>query len=208
MQPAIEQFRINIVRVRNLGELTKTLNAQTTAALDLSDILRAEIVLAVSALDHFVHEIVRLGMLEAYRNERQRTRSFQNFRVSLSSVSHAISDSPNQDWLEQEIRIRHGYRSFQNYDNIAEAMRLVSELNVWSEVSKRIGIDIQQTKDTLGLIVNRRNQIAHEADMNPSYSSISPWPIDEDMVDEAVRFIERIAEAIYLTVSETGGAGN
>ena len=208
MQPAIEQFRINIVRVRNLGELTKTLNAQTTAALDLSDILRAEIVLAVSALDHFVHEIVRLGMLEAYRNERPRTRSFQNFRVSLSSVSHAISDSPNQDWLEQEIRIRHGYRSFQNYDKIAEAMRLVSELNVWSEVSKRIGIDIQQTKDTLGLIVNRRNKIAHEADMDPSYSSISLWPIDEDMVDEAVRFIERIAEAIYLTVSETGGAGN
>lgn len=39
MQVAIDQFRVNIARVRNLGAIYNTLNAQITAAIDLSDIL-------------------------------------------------------------------------------------------------------------------------------------------------------------------------
>jgi len=60
MQTVINQFRTNISRVRNLGSIFGALNSQTTSVLDLSDILRAELVLAVSALDHFIHELVRL----------------------------------------------------------------------------------------------------------------------------------------------------
>ena len=39
MQAAIDQFRRNIQRVRNLGSLHQVLTSQTTPALDLSDIL-------------------------------------------------------------------------------------------------------------------------------------------------------------------------
>ena len=62
MQTVINQFRANIVRVRDLGVIYSALKAQTTGAIDLSDILRTELVMAVSALDHYIHEIVRLGM--------------------------------------------------------------------------------------------------------------------------------------------------
>ena len=47
MQTAIDQFRTNINRVRNLGSIFEALDSQTTSVLDLSDILRAELVLAV-----------------------------------------------------------------------------------------------------------------------------------------------------------------
>lgn len=66
MQAAISQFRANLERVRNLGAIYKTFRIQTTEVLDLSDILRAQLVMAVSAFDQYIHEIVRLGMLEAY----------------------------------------------------------------------------------------------------------------------------------------------
>ena len=203
MQTAIEQFRLNIERVRNIGALTKTLYTQTTPALDLSDLLRAEIVLAVSALDHFVHETVRLGMLEAYRNERPRTRSFQNFQVSIGSISGVASDIPNSDWLEQEIRKSHGHRSFQSPDNIAEAVRLISESSLWNEVASRINTSRQDIRERLILIIKRRNQIAHEADMDPSYPGVR-WPIDEQMVDSSIDSIEQIAEAIHAVINEQG----
>ena len=38
MQVAIDQFRVNIARVRNLGVIHNTLNTQTTAVIDLSDL--------------------------------------------------------------------------------------------------------------------------------------------------------------------------
>ena len=203
MQTAIEQFRLNIERVRIIGALTKTLNAQTTGALDLSDLLRAEIVLAVSALDHFVHEIVRLGMSEAYRNERPRTQSFQRFQVSIGSISSVVSDTPSSDWLEQEIRNSHGHQSFQNPDNIAEAVRLISESSLWNEVASRINTSRQDIRERLILIIKRRNQIAHEADMDPSYPGVR-WPIDEQMVDNSIDCIEQIAEAIHAITSMNG----
>jgi hypothetical protein len=41
MQSALDQFRISIQRVRDLIALHNSVKAQATAALDLSDILRA-----------------------------------------------------------------------------------------------------------------------------------------------------------------------
>ena len=201
MQTAIGQFRVNIVRVRDLGSLSRILDSQTTQALDFSDVLRSEFVLAVSALDYFIHEIVRLGMLDIYRGNRPRTPAFQRFQVSMSSIEDAISDSHSDTWLEQEIINRHSYQSFQTYENIAGAVRLISSAQLWSEVAGRVGLTTQELRETLGLIVSRRNRIAHEADMEPSDPGM-PLPIDDHIVDEAVNFIEQIAEAIFATVTQ------
>lgn len=201
MQTAIEQFRINIIRVRNLGSAAKVLDAQTTADLDVSDILRSELVMAVSALDQYVHEVVRLGMLDAYKGNRIRTQQFLRFQVSLESALQGISAPANEGWLEDQIRTRHSYQSFQNYDNIADAIRLISAAQLWAEVSKIVGMDQRDVRETLRLIVSRRNQIAHESDINLFHPD-ERWPIDELTLNEAVNFIERIAEAIYSVVSE------
>ena len=72
MQAALELLRGNIRRSRDLVSVSRAINIQTSDALDFTDILRSAMVMSVSALDHFVHEIVRLGMLEAYRGERPR----------------------------------------------------------------------------------------------------------------------------------------
>ena len=64
MQLAIEQFRLSLARVRDLIAIHNSLKSQTTSALDVSDILRAALVLTVSALDYYIHEVVTLGMLE------------------------------------------------------------------------------------------------------------------------------------------------
>ena len=53
MLSALNQFQISINRVRDLISIYKSLNANSTDALDLSDILRASLVLAVSALDYY-----------------------------------------------------------------------------------------------------------------------------------------------------------
>ena len=39
--------------------------------------------MAVSALDHYIHELVKLGMLEAYRSNRAQTDALLRFRISL-----------------------------------------------------------------------------------------------------------------------------
>ena len=55
-------------------------------------------------------------------------------------------------------------------------------------------------KIQLKLIVWQRNQIVHEADINPEYAGVLPWNIEDILVNEAIDFIEQVAEAIYHVV--------
>lgn len=203
---ALELARVNVQRCRDLVDLARAMDHQTTAALDLSDILRAALVMSASALDHFVHEIVRLGMLEAYRGDRSRTPAFLRFQISLQSVVESPSGSELETWLETQVRERHGYQSFQLPDRISDAIRLVSDVDLWNELSDRLGMQRRDITDTLTLIVQRRNKIAHEADIMPDYAGQIVYsdlrsPIDEETVGHAVDFIEQVVEGIYALVS-------
>ncbi|WP_071189619.1 MAE_28990/MAE_18760 family HEPN-like nuclease [Trichormus sp. NMC-1] len=249
MQSALDQFRISIQRVRDLIALHNSFKAQATAALDISDILRSAIVLSVSALDYYVHEVVTLGMLEIHRGTRSEPAvtpnanqsAFARFKVSLGSAredrrvaleisswieseiqqtygdnflqqSHHISSLipiisnnilnqlNNNSWLENEIRKEFSKLSFQTPDNIADAMRYISNKKLWDEVAIQISGNVKQAnqiKQQLILIVDRRNKIAHQADIDPTLGLGNRWPIDELLVNNAVDFIEQVVESIH-----------
>ena len=246
MQSALDQFRISISRVRDLIALHNSVKAQATGALDVSDMLRAALVLAVSALDYYVHEVVTLGMLEIHRGQRSEptpsantTQSaFSRFKVSLGGARQerlaaidiaswleteieqthgyaflqqsytvaalipAISSSVvnrlnNASGLEDEIRERLGYESFQQPDKIADAIRYISDKKLWDEVANKISRPAKDIKQQLNSIVDRRNKIAHEADIDPTFNIGNRWNIDEVLVGDAVDFIEQIVESIH-----------
>ena len=195
MSVPLDQFRENIGRVRNLVSIFKALRPQVTPAIDLSDVLRAALVLGVSAFDRYIHEVVRIGMLEAFAGKRPNTTAFLSFQVSTSSVKQALSSPLDTDWLDIEIRRQHGYRSFQRSTHVANAIGLISSVALWEEVARQLGASAAATKDQLNLIVDRRNKIAHEADMDPG-SPGARWPIDELLVEQATKFLEDTAGAI------------
>jgi hypothetical protein len=249
MQSALDQFRVSIGRVRDLIALHNSVKAQATGALDVSDMLRAALVLAVSALDYYVHEVVTLGMLEIHRGNRSEpipsantTQSaFSRFQVSLGGArqdrltaidiaswleaelqqvqeydflqqSHTISALiptisnsilnrlNNTSWLESEIRERLGYQSFQQADKIADAIRNISDKKLWDEVAIQMTKSSKDIKQQLNSIVDRRNKIAHEADIDPTFNIGNRWNIDELLVSDAVDFIEKLVESIHLVL--------
>jgi len=199
MKAALEQFEANLARARTLSGFAESLRAITTKAVDVADVHRAALVLGVSALDHFVHEFVRLGMLEVNRGERPATETHLSFKVPITSVKAGFSDPSQDDWLNEAVREAHSWQSFQHPDKIADAIRLVSDIKLWNQVAKEIGLDSKAVKTRLITIVDRRNKIAHEADMDP----INPgeqWPINSALVKDALDFIDCVVQSIYKSV--------
>jgi hypothetical protein len=200
MQVAIEQFRLNAGHVRHIQSLHAAFGALTTSAIDLSDILRTQLVMIVSAMDHYVHEVARIGMLEIIDGRRPSTPSFQRFSISLGTALQ-IPTALDHSWLDSEIRMRHGHLTFQQPDKIADAIRLISSIELWTEIAQRMAISPQQAKSRLQLIVERRNKIAHEADVDPTYpGSGARWPITPTMVADSTTFIESLCENIHELV--------
>ena len=200
MLPIHNRFAANIGRARDLRALFMNLKASAPGALDLTDILRAAIVSAVSALDAFIHEITRFGMLEIFQNFRPRTDAFGRFPISMDNVLMVVANPGSTQWLEDEIRRQHSWLTFQQPDKVADAIRVFCGKELWKEVGIQLGIDAKSAKNRLALIVDRRNKIAHEADMDPS-SPGSRWPIDEALVQDAIDMLERIGDAIFAVVT-------
>lgn len=199
MLSAIQQLRENIERVRVIGGLYEALSRLTTPAVDASDLLRTQIVMAVSSLDHYIHEIARIGMLEVYGGQRPLTPAFQRFQVKMENVRLGLHDPRMNAWFETEIREIHGYIAFQRPDKIADAVRLFSSCELWPSVASQLGLTAQDVKTRLQLIVERRNKIAHEADLDPSYPG-SRWPISRSDATDTVNFIEDVCEAIHSAI--------
>jgi hypothetical protein len=199
MQAAIDQFRSNIARVRDIGGLHHSISNMTTPALDLSDLLRTQIVMCVSALDHYVHEVTRLGMLKCLSGSRTRTPAFLRYDVSIANALQAAAPgTTTTDWLDEEIRIRHGFISFQTPDKIADAVRLISPIPLWNSLAASLNTTSDHLKKQLQLIIDRRNKIVHEADIDPTYpGSGARWPITAAMVNDSVDFIETLCEALH-----------
>ncbi len=197
MLSAIEHFRDNIARVRGLGGIHQALTSMITSAVDTSDILRAQYVLAVSALDHYVHEVTRLGMLETFDGKRPPSAAYLRFRLPISCL--ATGQSVSRSDVESEIRSQHSYVAFQKPDRIADGIRLISEVKLWDSVSERMNTPPEMIKQRLLLIVDRRNKIAHEADLDPTYPK-ARWPISDADVAGVIDFLVEVVETIHLEV--------
>lgn len=196
MQAAVDLFRANLARARNLGAIYAWLAIQPKSVLDFTDILRAELVMAVSAFDQFIHEVVREGVVEIFKGNRPQTDAYRRFQVSLGSVHAAFTDTTSTVWLDEAICSTHAWLSFQHADKVADAMRLILPVPLWVQVANKLGEDPGNVKSQLNLIVDRRNKIAHEADMDPT-SPGARWPITPLLVKDSLDFLENLGETIF-----------
>jgi hypothetical protein len=83
---------------------------------------------------------------------------------------------------------------------------MVSPIELWNEIAKHHGaapgmmkIEAAILRGELTQIVNRRNKIVHEGDLQPSIPR-TPWPITRQDVDHVKATIERIVAGIEAKV--------
>jgi len=204
MQRAFDQFKDNMKYVKELDALYTHLFGTLSFPNDLTDILRAEWVYSVSAMDKLIHELIRIGMIEAFQGKRTRTRKFLSFGISVGTHTNITttpitSVPPPEYWFEQEIVERHKHSSFQDPEKIADGLSLIwDEDHKWQKLATAIGIRESDLKTTLKTIIIRRNQIVHEADIDMYTGTRNQ--IDKRDIDSVVPFIENLSEEIFKIV--------
>lgn len=59
-------------------------------------------------------------------------------------------------------------------------------------------------QNQLSLIVERRNKIAHESDINPTLGIGEKYAIDDTIVKETIDFIKCIVDAVESVIDSEG----
>ncbi len=210
MQTAIKQFNDNIKSIRELDALYHHLKDDLKLSNDLSDLLRAEIVYAVSALDKLVHELVRIGMLEIFEGQRESTLTYEGFtlsaktldKIKTTAIARAKNIAPQSPmdtpeyWFEEQIILKNKSESFQEPDKIKKGLSLIwKEEYKWQKIANLMQMQEKVLQNTLKTYVDRRNRIVHEADVDIQTGKKSL--IEPNETTQIVDFIEKLGKAIF-----------
>jgi RiboL-PSP-HEPN len=199
MRAALSEFNRNIEVVRELDRTVGLLKRARAPSTAIDDLIRFQIVMAVSALDLLIHQIVRDGMIETAKGARSATPRFYKYRARLELALMGLTTPGLFDWLSIDITEQHSRKSFQTSERVAEVVHLVSLINLWQSVSAKIAMAEPDVKKLLDLIVSRRNQIVHEFDSNPLAPG-TRWPVDRRLTRTNVTFIAKVGRAIVSVV--------
>lgn len=168
MRDPLTIYQKNVESLRTLEAVYSYLKDKATN-LDVEEILRAEYVMIVSAFDCFIHDMVRFGIINIFSGQRSRNKAYDKFSISMEHVKMLIDNPSNQEttlaiFLKQIL----SKDSFQSPSSIEYAMNLISIDKIWTNLKSLVGKEPTDIKRELALIIRRRNQIVHEADLNDS----------------------------------------
>jgi hypothetical protein len=191
-----------------LSTLHAYLESKVSSVAQPDELLRAEWVARVSALDLYIHELVAQLMLAIFEGRRKASPAYSKFQVSAETLLRIrAAGNPSEASAAFDLYVRSYLSriSYQFPDDIADGVRLCSTVELWNEVALKLGAargaKTDQAKDLktqLSLMIRRRNIIAHEGDLQQSPLR-EPWPIgraDLILVRDQVELLVKAIDAV------------
>jgi hypothetical protein len=199
MSRAKQRFDSGILRIKNLDSIYLHLVQQLRFSKeDVSDILRSEIVYAISAFDRLIHDLVREGCVDIFSGNKLPTSSYKNIEITLDQLEQINNSTflPPEAIFENILIQKHKHLSFQDPEKITSGLSLIwNETHKWQKVALAMQKTEGDVKIELKNIVIRRNQIVHEGDIDMLTGQIQS--IEHSAVQESVNFIEKLGTVIY-----------
>ena len=190
-------FNANISAAHQAGSLYDYLTVSVTAPLSFDDLLRSQIVYSVSAFDKLIHDLVRIGMVDIFTGSRPATAKYLAESISMQIHSDLVSASipPKEYAFEQAIFRKFKTVSFQEPGKVADGLSYVwGEEQKWQKIAGKMGLSDDVARKTLKLIADRRNAIAHEADIDPMTNT--KLNITKQECEEITNFLRLCGNAI------------
>ena len=183
--------------------------AQTVSSHVLRDDLRRlAIVMAVAALDAYLHrrvyESTTAGKdlpadLSKVRASFLDIADFANASLEARQKNPPVKDRP---W----VRVRNLLNdrllkiTFQSSQEVADALAMVGITHGWQKIADEVGVGVTSKflQDELDAIVHRRNQIVHEGDFKQLYRprTLRRNRVSQDDADHASNMVEILIVAM------------
>jgi hypothetical protein len=192
-------------RCAQLSTLHAYLERNVAGVMQPDELLRAEWVARISALDLYIHELVAQTMLAIFEGRRAPTPAYLRFEVSMDTLDRiraAATASDASAAFDLYVRTYLSRITYQAPDDIAEGVRLCSTVELWNHVALTLGAtpatksdEAKRLKTQLSLAVRRRNSIAHEGDLQQTPLR-EPWPISRADLTFVAGHVEQLVRTI------------
>lgn len=172
--------------------------------IDTTELLRAEIVMLISALDHYVHQVVKEAVVDIF-SRNNNTKNLERLSIPLDKILILFSIEKEDErlrFLGHVVQDVISKDSYQSVKGIEFALGAIKVDKIWSKLSTLFSMESDEIKKRLGVIVHRRNKIAHESDIDPTTylkRSISQVEVHDNIefIEKLVFYLDTLIEASY-----------
>lgn len=178
----------------------------------LGDMRRQSVVLAVAALDTYMHRLI----IERAFNHKELPGGLASLEIGFDALlsqaeatdaaARAKPANPRSKvGVKRKLRDRLLRETFQNADAVSRAMGMAGRSKSWPKIAERMSPpqDYKALKEHLNRIVVRRNQIVHEGDYlrkeRPRGPERNLMTLKQARAD--IDFVEELIDAIHAVVS-------
>lgn len=191
------RFTNNLLSIKSQFELVEQLKSEGN--MQYKDILRSQVVFLDSALDFFMHEVTKYGMVQIFQGGWAKTERYDNFSIRLGEISDVLRNPEQENWFLDIVNDSYAEDTFMSADAVIGQLNLIG-VN-WKSVADRAFYEQGSTtptkdkfKSTLNMLFRRRNQIAHQADC--LHETGVKIDIEREIVEKYIGDIEKIVTAI------------
>lgn len=186
--------------IHSIEEKFQLLDMDISEELKLN-ILRGQVFLLVSSVDFYIHEIVKVELINIIKKERKRTSALKYCLISLEALLDYFSEE-NEEILENAIINRNTYKTFLSPTKMSEAISLISKIDIFKNIypklkfsnKKELTIKMQE-------IYKRRNSIAHQMDYD--YIKGTQQVITKEEVEDYIHFYKNFIKELHnLIINE------
>lgn len=186
-------FDKNVNSLNNMGALYDFLKTNAKN-IDNSMILRSQFVLIVSAFDTYVHTFLVDTIVEKFFSKECTICDVNVSLTVMHKINCEVEDYLRKQMLMNELNEIFSKDSFQAPKSIEYAYSILGYKKIWQALGDKLGKRGQDVKDTLALLVKRRNKIAHESDINKVTGEYEE--IEIETIVECKNFLCELVQAL------------
>lgn len=200
--PAIDNFKKTIERAGAMVRLHTGLCPRGKPRAEHADLLRAAIVLSVSAMDGYFHEKVVENVPRFVRIQKGKNLPGRLVQVIKEKVSHdklieILFEERPLSHLATIIRKATADRTYQDPAKIEQAVGMLGVDDLWFQIGRKLGVPKGKAKKYIQSYVQRRHQIVHRGDFGQTKKTKNRLNrISRNYADRCVKEVNRFVKAI------------
>lgn len=168
----------------------------------LKDILRSSLMLSVSAMDAYYHRKIKCYAVRLAKLGDKAPGKLQALPIAVRDFSRGMDRSRKWSALSTAIDTKLSYQSMQSPAKIADALSLLGIKSFWKTIAPALGYDPDKLRTDLQWIVDRRNLIAHQADISVAKKNFGKdINLEPGKVYWAIEFIDDLVEQADIVIN-------
>lgn len=192
----LKQFNSSIEVVRQKDEIIQFLSAHGQSTLEIR---QSQIILLMSALDLYIHDIVKYCIIQKFNGNQTKTKQYKELLIPMQSVELAIQNPESSDWLDEVITSINQYKSFTSYGKIKNQLEAVGlKSKKFNELVLKTESDFG-VSDLIEKLRSLRNRLAHQDQQ--SITSLES-ELTEEKINQYIGFIYQLVQDIHQTIIE------